>query len=79
MAQHTRRQQVAGTHAGGRRLTAEVRQQEPRHEPVACAVLINDAGDIPFVTLRGRFGGSALAATAVNALAGDALTNAPPP
>ena len=43
MAQHTRRKQVAGTHAGGRRLTAEVRQQEPRDEPVACAVLINDA------------------------------------
>ena len=43
------------------------------------AALIDDAGDIPFVTLRGRFGGSALAAAAVNALAGDALTNAPPP
>lgn len=39
------------------------------------AALIADAGDIPFVTLRGRFGGSALAAAAVNALAGDALTN----
>jgi len=41
----------------------------------AKAALIADAGDIPFVTLRGRFGGSALAAAGVNALAGDALTN----
>lgn len=39
------------------------------------AALIADAGDIPFVTLRGRFGGSALAAAAVNTLAGDSLTN----
>lgn len=39
------------------------------------AALITDAGEIPFVTLRGRFGGSALAAAGVNALAGDALTN----
>lgn len=39
------------------------------------ATLIQDAGDIPYVTLRGRFGGSALAAAAVNALSGDALTN----
>jgi precorrin-8X/cobalt-precorrin-8 methylmutase len=39
------------------------------------AALIADAGDIAFVTLRGRFGGSALAAAGVNALAGDALTN----
>jgi precorrin isomerase len=39
------------------------------------AALIADAGDIPFVTLRGRFGGSALAAAGLNALAGDALTN----
>ena len=31
--------------------------------------LIQHAGDIPFVTLRGRFGGSAIAAAAVNALA----------
>ena len=36
--------------------------------------LIADAGRIPYVTLRGRFGGSALAAAAVNALAG-ALTD----
>jgi precorrin-8X/cobalt-precorrin-8 methylmutase len=41
----------------------------------AKAALIADAGDIPFVTLRGRFGGSALAAAAVNALAGATLTN----
>jgi precorrin isomerase len=39
------------------------------------AALIADAGDIPYITLRGRFGGSALAAAAVNALAGDELTN----
>ncbi|WP_371258374.1 precorrin-8X methylmutase [Magnetospira sp. QH-2] len=32
--------------------------------------LIDHAGDIPFVTLKGRAGGSALAAAAVNALAG---------
>ncbi len=32
--------------------------------------LIADAGRIPYLTLRGRFGGSALAAAAVNALAG---------
>lgn len=32
--------------------------------------LIADAGRIPYITLRGRFGGSALAAAAVNALAG---------
>ncbi|MFN4281769.1 MAG: precorrin-8X methylmutase [Alphaproteobacteria bacterium] len=37
--------------------------------------LILDAGDVPYVTLRGRFGGSALAAAAVNALADDRLTN----
>ncbi len=30
--------------------------------------LIRDAGDIPFVTLRGRLGGSAIAAAALNAL-----------
>ncbi|WP_460019704.1 precorrin-8X methylmutase [Magnetospira thiophila] len=34
--------------------------------------LIDHAGDIPFVTLRGRAGGSALAAAAVNALVGGA-------
>ena len=33
--------------------------------------LIADAGDVPYVTLRGRVGGSAIAAAAVNALAGD--------
>ncbi len=33
--------------------------------------LIADAGDVPYVTLRGRAGGSAIAAAAVNALAGD--------
>jgi len=33
--------------------------------------LIADAGDIPFVTLRGRAGGSAIAAAAVNALVGN--------
>ena len=33
--------------------------------------LIADAGGIPYVTLRGRLGGSAIAAAAVNALAGD--------
>jgi len=33
--------------------------------------LIADAGGIPYVTLRGRRGGSAVAAAAVNALAGD--------
>jgi precorrin-8X/cobalt-precorrin-8 methylmutase len=32
--------------------------------------LIDSAGDIPFLTLRGRRGGSAIAAAAVNALAG---------
>ncbi|UCH72942.1 MAG: precorrin-8X methylmutase [Rhodospirillales bacterium] len=32
--------------------------------------LITDAGEVPFVTLRGRRGGSAVAAAAVNALAG---------
>lgn len=37
--------------------------------------LIRDAGDAAYVTLRGRFGGSALAAAAVNALADDRLTN----
>ena len=31
--------------------------------------LIADAGDVPFITLRGTRGGSALAAAAVNALA----------
>ncbi len=34
--------------------------------------LIADAGDVAYVTLRGRLGGSAIAAAAVNALAGDA-------
>lgn len=34
--------------------------------------LIADAGDVPYVTLRGRLGGSAIAAAAVNALAGEA-------
>ncbi len=33
--------------------------------------LIADAGDVPYVTLRGRTGGSAIAAAAVNALVGD--------
>jgi precorrin-8X/cobalt-precorrin-8 methylmutase len=33
--------------------------------------LIADAGDVPYVTLRGRNGGSAIAAAAVNALAGN--------
>jgi precorrin-8X/cobalt-precorrin-8 methylmutase len=33
--------------------------------------LVADAGDVPYVTLRGRAGGSAIAAAAVNALAGD--------
>ncbi len=33
--------------------------------------LIENAGDVPFITLKGRRGGSALAAAAVNALAGD--------
>lgn len=33
--------------------------------------LIEHAGDIPFITLRGRLGGSAIAAAAVNAIAGD--------
>lgn len=33
--------------------------------------LIADAGGVPFVTLRGRAGGSAIAAAAVNALTGD--------
>jgi len=36
------------------------------------AALIADAGGVPFVTLRGRAGGSAIAAAAVNALAGGA-------
>lgn len=35
--------------------------------------LIADAGDVPYVTLRGRLGGSAIAAAAVNALAGEAI------
>ncbi len=30
--------------------------------------LIDHAGDIPFLTLKGRLGGSAIAAAAVNAL-----------
>lgn len=34
--------------------------------------LIADAGAVPYVTLRGRLGGSAAAAAAVNALAGEA-------
>jgi precorrin isomerase len=33
--------------------------------------LIADAGRIPFITLRGRVGGSALASAVVNALSGD--------
>lgn len=33
--------------------------------------LIEHAGDIPFITLKGRLGGSAMAAAAVNAIAGD--------
>ncbi|MEQ8667124.1 MAG: precorrin-8X methylmutase [Rhodospirillales bacterium] len=33
--------------------------------------LIKHAGEIPFITLRGRLGGSAMAAAAVNAIAGD--------
>lgn len=33
--------------------------------------LIDHAGDIPFITLRGRLGGSAMAAAVVNAIAGD--------
>ena len=33
--------------------------------------LIADADGVPYVTLRGRVGGSAIAAAAVNALAGD--------
>ena len=33
--------------------------------------LMENAGDVPFITLRGRRGGSAMAAAAVNALAGD--------
>jgi precorrin-8X/cobalt-precorrin-8 methylmutase len=37
--------------------------------------LIADAGRIPYITLRGRFGGSALAAAAVNALAGGLADN----
>jgi precorrin-8X/cobalt-precorrin-8 methylmutase len=37
----------------------------------AKARLIADAGAIPYVTLRGRFGGSALAAAALNGLTGD--------
>ncbi len=32
--------------------------------------LMENAGDVPFITLRGRRGGSAMAAAAVNALAG---------
>jgi len=35
------------------------------------AALIETAGDLPFLTLRGRRGGSALAAAAVNALAAE--------
>ena len=33
--------------------------------------LVDHAGDIPFITLLGRRGGSAMAAAAINALAGD--------
>lgn len=33
--------------------------------------LIEHAGDVPFITLRGRKGGSAMAAAAVNAIAGE--------
>ena len=33
--------------------------------------LIENSGGVPFITLRGRRGGSAMAAAAVNALAGD--------
>lgn len=40
--------------------------------------LIADAGRIPYITLRGRFGGSALAAATVNALAGDLANNEEP-
>ena len=36
--------------------------------------LIDRAGDVPFITLAGRFGGSALAAAAVNAIASEAET-----
>jgi precorrin-8X/cobalt-precorrin-8 methylmutase len=39
------------------------------------AALVRDAGAVPYITLRGRFGGSALAAAAVNALADDRLSN----
>lgn len=40
--------------------------------------LIADAGRIPYITLRGRFGGSALAAATVNALAGDLANDEEP-
>jgi precorrin-8X/cobalt-precorrin-8 methylmutase len=40
--------------------------------------LIADAGRIPYITLRGRFGGSALAAAAVNALAGELASEEEP-
>ena len=33
--------------------------------------LIERAGDVPYMTLRGRRGGSAMAAAAVNAMAGE--------
>lgn len=39
--------------------------------------LIADAGLIPYITLRGRFGGSALAAAVVNALVGDLVSDEP--
>jgi precorrin-8X/cobalt-precorrin-8 methylmutase len=35
------------------------------------AALVEHAGDVPFITLTGRRGGSAIAAAAVNAIAGD--------
>lgn len=38
----------------------------------AKAALLETAGDVPYVTLAGRHGGSAMAAAAVNALAGPA-------
>ncbi|MDP6690580.1 MAG: precorrin-8X methylmutase [Alphaproteobacteria bacterium] len=37
--------------------------------PESKQALIDDAGDVPYLTLRGRRGGSAIAAAAVNALA----------
>lgn len=40
--------------------------------------LIADAGRIPYIILRGRFGGSALAAATVNALVGDLASEEEP-